>query len=99
MVIHFIGTINSSYRRGKDKQKRKERNFWKSPASYIIPAIGGGVASLGGKTVKGKLVRGAIGAGLTGATLLTAKKLDDANESGKLRDWGSKSGLNKYKKK
>jgi len=40
-----------------------------------------------------------IGTGLTGATLLTAKKLDDANESGKLRDWGSKSGLNKYKKK
>jgi len=99
MVIHFIGTINSSYGRGKDMQKRKKRSFWKSPGSYVVAAIGGGVASIGGETAKGKLVRGAIGAGLTGATLLTAKKLNDANESGKLRDWGSKSGLNKYKKK
>jgi len=99
MVIHFIGTINSSYRRGKDRQKRKVRSLWDKSSPYLIPAGVGGVASLGGKTVKGKLVRGAIGVGLVGGTILVAKKLEDANNSGKLRDWGSKLGLNKYKKK
>lgn len=93
MVIHFIGNISTKYGRGKDKKKRK------SILPYLFPAAVGGVASLGGRTAKGKIIRGLGGAVLTGGALLGAKKLDEANNSGKLRDWGSKIGLNNYKKK
>lgn len=93
MVINFIGNISTEYGRGKDKKKRK------SIIPYLVPAAVGGVASLGGRTIKGKIIRGLGGAVLTGGALLGAKKLDDANNSGKLRDWGSKLGLNKYKRK
>lgn len=93
IMIYFLGNVQSTYGRGKDKKKRK------SILPYLVPAVGGGIASLGGRTVKGKIIRGLGGAALTGGALLGAKKLDDANNSGKLRGWGSKVGLNNYKKK
>lgn len=95
--IYFIKSTNSVYGRGKDKKKRKSFLYNASP--YLVPAVAGGVSSLGGKTAKGKLLRGLGGAALAGGAMLGARKLDDANNSGKLRNWGSKLGLNNYKSK
>ena len=93
MVIYFIGNVSTKYGRGKDKKKRK------SIVPYLVPAIAGGVGSLGGRTIKGKLIRGISSAALASGAMIGAGKLDEANNSGKLRDWGSNLGLNKYKKK
>lgn len=89
--FNFPGQINFA----KDNNNKKR----KSLTPYLIPAVAGGVSSLGGKTIKGKLVRGLGGAALAGGAMLGAKKLDEANNSGKIRDLGSKVGLNNYKKK
>ena len=47
----------------------------------------GGVGSLGEKTIKGKLIRGISSAALASGAMIGAGKLDEANNSGKLKDW------------
>jgi hypothetical protein len=97
MIIHFIGNTQSTYGRGKDKKKRK--SFWYRNSPYIIPGVTGGLGALAGRNTKERIIGGIGGAALTSGLLIGAGKLDEANNSGKIRDWGSKVGLNNYKRK
>ena len=97
MIFHFIGTTQSTYGRGKDKKKRK--SFWYRNSPYIIPGVAGGLGALAGKNTKDRIIRGIGSAALTSGLLIGGRKLDEANNSGRLRDWGSKVGLNNYKRK
>lgn len=97
MIVYFLGDVSSSFGRGKDKKKRKSVLYNSIP--YAVPVVAGTVGSLGGTTIKGKIIRGIGSAALASGVMLGAKKLNDANESGKIRDLGSRVGLNSYKKK
>lgn len=89
--------IDINFGRGKDKKKRK--SFWYKSSPYIIPAVAGGLGSLAGRNPKERLIGGLGSAALASGLMIGAGKLDEANNSGKIRDWGSKVGLNNYKKK
>jgi len=97
MIIHFIGDVSTEYGRGKDKKKRK--SFWYKASPYVIPATVGAAGSFMGRTPKERVIAGVGSAALASGLMIGAGKLDKANNSGKIRDWGSRIGLNNYKHK